>query len=468
MLRVAPKGEVALARSLPPGEDRILRAAFGRFGGQPMDREAAVPVVRHYQQLGSGSWFLCDCRPGAERPPALVPVAETHIRRHQHQRWPVHSDACDFQREPGEQRAIVDSFSAAAAHRALRLVRPIGTASPSMVAGEVGQSRNVRRPGIARLLARLMTDAGLQSVGPDWAPPQVVDQVKAIWTAARAVEIDAGVRLPEYLCTSPAKLGAALDKIAAAPASRFPRSRPHGVLLTRVEGAGAGALRTLGGDAIPVRGRIAVFGERPSAVRDTPAKRAARAPYLAACVLGRAAPDAPPEVLSAYLHPCVSEQHLMLVDSDLERQTFAQLRSVQTWLGKRNLARVSIDKPLFDIWPEDHGKAEVAPRPPCLPDFITRASGADGTAKAAIIETMGFADPDYRERKKRSHALMSLAVGGAPVIMHDFYEPAGRLPPDRDREFWRAVRWQLSDAQHSPPEKGTGRRQRAVDQSHPG
>ena len=81
---------------------------------------------------------------------------------------------------------------------------------------------------------------------------------------------------------------------------------------------------------------------------------------------------------------------------------------------------------------------------------------------------MGFADPDYRERKKRSHALMSLAVGGAPVIMHDFHEPAGRLPPDRDREFWRAMRWQLSDAPHSPPEKGTGRRQRAVDQSHPG
>ena len=62
-----------------------------------------------------------------------------------------------------------------------------------------------------------------------------------------------------------------------------------------------------------------MFGERPSAVRDTPAERAARAPYLAACVLGRAAPNAPPEVLSAYLHPCVSEQHLMLVDSDLER-----------------------------------------------------------------------------------------------------------------------------------------------------
>jgi hypothetical protein len=275
-----------------------------------------------------------------------------------------------------------------------------------------------------------------------------VDQVKAIWTVARAVEIDAGVRLPAFLCTSTAKLGAVLDRIAAAPASRFPRSRPHGVLIARVEGGGGGALRTLAGETIPVRSRIAVFGERPGTAREAPEERAARAPYLAACVLGRAAPDAPPEVLSAYLHPRVSEEHLMLIDSDLERQTLAQLRSVQAWLGKQKLACVSIEKPLFDIWPEDHGDAHSDPRPPCLPDFVVRAIGADAVARAAVIETMGFADVAYRERKERSHALMSLALGGAPVIMHDFHEPAGRLQKDRDGGFWRAARWRLAGALH--------------------
>jgi hypothetical protein len=274
----------------------------------------------------------------------------------------------------------------------------------------------------------------------------LVEQVKAIWTAARSVEIDAGVHLPAFLCTSTAKLGGVLDRIAAAPAGRFPRSRPHGVLIARVEGAGGGALRTLGGEAIPVRGRIAVFGEQPGTAREAPEERAARAPYLAACVLGRAAPDAHPEVLSAYLHPCASERHLMLVDSDLERQTFAQLRGVQTWLGKQKLAQISIDKPLFDIWPDDHGKAEAVPRPPCLPDFVVRATGDDGVARAAVIERMGFADAGYRERKERSHALMSLALGGAPVIMHDFHEPPGRLQKDRDGDFWRAVRWRLAGA----------------------
>jgi hypothetical protein len=41
---------------------------------------------------------------------------------------------------------------------------------------------------------------------------------------------------------------------------------------------------------------------------------------------------------------------------------------------------------------------------------------------------------------------MSLALGGAPVIMHDFHEPPGRLQKDRDRDFWRAVRWRLAGA----------------------
>ena len=443
VLQVAPKGDVAQATSLRGEEDRILRAAFGRFGGRPKAREAAVPIVRHYQQLGAGSWFLCDCRPGAARPPALVPVAQTHIRRHQDDRWPVHSDACDFQREPAEQRAIVDSYSAAAAHRPLRLVRPLGAASPAMQPGQVAYSRHVRRPGIARLLARLMTDAGLQSLGPGWVCPPLLEQVKAIWAAARAVEIDAGVQLPEFLCTSPAKLGGVLDRIAAAPAGRFPRSRPHGVLIARVEGAGGGVMQTLAGGAIPVRGRIAIFGERPGTARETPAERAARAPYLAACVLGRAGPDEPAGILSAYLHPCVSERHLMLVDSDYERQTLTRLRSVQFWLNKRNLARVSIDKPLFDIWPEDHDRVEVDPRPPCLPDFVVRATGESGAVRAAAIETMGFADADYRARKARMHAVMSHALDGAPVIMHNFCEPAWRSQMDRDRVFWRAVRWQI-------------------------
>ena len=117
MLHVAPNGDVSRATPLTSDEDRILRAAFGRCGGSAEAREAAAATLRRCRQRRGGDWFLCDCLPGAERPlpPVLVPVSQPHIRRHQDTRWPVHCDACDFDREPDGQREITASYSAAAA-----------------------------------------------------------------------------------------------------------------------------------------------------------------------------------------------------------------------------------------------------------------------------------------------------------------------------------------------------------------
>lgn len=348
MLRVAPKGDISAASPVTPDEDRILRAAFGRYGGSLDARAAAAAIVAHYQQLRGGQWFLCGCRPGAERPPALVPVAQTHIRRHEDQRWPVHCDTCDFYREPEEQRAVTASFARPSAGKPLRLARPLGAvASGPIIASTVSRSQHTSRPGIARLLIQLVTEARLQEIGPNWRQPTLVDQIKAIWAAARSVEIDAGVPLTGFLCTSPGRLGELVARLETAVEGRFTSTRPHGILILRAAAVGGGALRPIAGEIIPVRGRLAVFGERAEYGRETQAERSARAPYLVACVVGRAIEGGPVEVLSAYAHPCVSATHLMLVDSDMERRTLSQLRSVQAWLAsKRNLA-VSIEKPMF-------------------------------------------------------------------------------------------------------------------------
>ena len=256
------------------------------------------------------------------------------------------------------------------------------------------------------------------------------------------------MKLPEFLCTSPARLGELTERIGAASAGRFTRTRPHGVLIARIAAIGAGVLEPVSGSAIPVRGRLAVFAERADDGSATRTARAARAPYLAACVLGRASPGAgePVEVLSAYAHPCASERHLMLVDSDLERQTLAQLRSVQDWLGSRKGLRVVIEKPLFDIGPDDTGVREAVPRPPCIPDFMVRATTADGApARVVIVETMGFADEAYRARKRHTHALMRAALAGATVVVHDFHEPRGVLQSWRAKRFWDDLRCALTE-----------------------
>lgn len=373
MLRVAPKGNSACAVPVAPEEDRVLRLAFGRYGGRAAARATAAPVVAHYQQLGGGQWFLCGCRPEAERPPALVPIAQTHIRRHEDARWPPHCETCDFYREPDEQRAITGSYAQPAVDKPLRLARAFGGAAAAAPERLIEvRTHDTTRPGIARLLLHLVTDAGLQVIGPNWRPSPFLDQIKAIWAAARAVEIDAGVRLPEFLCTSPAKLGGLIARIEAAGAERFTRTRPHGVLIVRVAAIGSGTLEPLSGDPIPVRGRLAVFGESAGGGRETRAERSARAPYLAACVVGRALHDGPVEVLSAYAHPCVSAMQLMLVDSDMERRTLGQVRSVQGWLGRYRSLPVTIEKPMFDIGPAV--QPDAAPgRPACRTSCCARS-----------------------------------------------------------------------------------------------
>ncbi len=54
MLQVAPKGDVAGAMPVTMEEDRLLRAAFGRYGGRAEARTAAATVVGRYQQQGGG------------------------------------------------------------------------------------------------------------------------------------------------------------------------------------------------------------------------------------------------------------------------------------------------------------------------------------------------------------------------------------------------------------------------------
>ncbi len=196
MLQVAPKGDVSGAVLVTAEEDRLLRAAFGRYGGQAEARAAAADVVGRYQQLGGGRWFLCACRPGAERPPVLVPVSQTHVRRHEDGRWPLHGEACDFYREPAEQRSVTASYAPPSVDKPLRLARPLGrVAGPAKEARIETCSRHTSRPSLARLLVQLVTNGGLQAIPPGWQPPPLVEQVNMLWMAARALEIDAGVRL---------------------------------------------------------------------------------------------------------------------------------------------------------------------------------------------------------------------------------------------------------------------------------
>src|SRR5208283_4282341 len=147
------------------------------------------------------------------------------------------------------------------------------------------------------------------------------------------------------------------------------------------------------------------------------------------------------KVLSAYVHPCASRGRMLLIDSDYERQTLAQLRSVQSWLRRRCGVLTTIDKPLFDLRPP--ASTDDAPRPPLIPDFLVGVVGPGGVRRNVVVETMGWSEPLYRERKERLHAEMAQVCG--PVVMHDFHQPADADQAWRDNVFWRALRDALAE-----------------------
>jgi hypothetical protein len=143
------------------------------------------------------------------------------------------------------------------------------------------------------------------------------------------------------------------------PRERFARTRPLGVLVLRLSAVRRGELVPLAGPPLPVPGRIAVPSEEPDADLAEDAPPPARAPFLAICLVAQPAPREPVQILSAYVHPCASNDRLLLVDSDLERHTLVQLLSMQSWLLRKRDVIATIEKPL-----EDLGAALVEGEPP--------------------------------------------------------------------------------------------------------
>ena len=185
----------------------------------------------------------------------------THVRRHDDPRWARHAEGCEFNRDPEEQLEITASYRRSKA-RPFRLARRFVPLLTSAFKREFKAcSQASRRPGLAKLLAQMVTDAGLQAVPPGWSAPPVPDQVAAIWKTGRSLELDEGVRMTDYLCTAVAQLPVLAERIRTADPGTFKHTRPHGILLVRLAGIGDGAIQPIAGPALPVSGRLSVFGE---------------------------------------------------------------------------------------------------------------------------------------------------------------------------------------------------------------
>ncbi|OOW87341.1 hypothetical protein Xvtf_14925 [Xanthomonas campestris pv. vitistrifoliae] len=99
------------------------------------------------------------------------------------------------------------------------------------------------------------------------------------------------------------------------------------------------------------------------------------------------------EIVQAYVHPAYDFGSLLLVDSDLERQTLALIAERQAEMKQRKNP-YSIIKPYVDL---TEPKSKISYRP----DFVINSRGRE-----MAVETMGYVDEEYLARKSRMHKVM--------------------------------------------------------------
>ena len=237
MLRVMRRGGGEAGALLPAAHDAALRAAFGRTGRAAARPGAAVIVSEHYSV---GRWFVCDCCGDAQTAPVLVPVLGSFLRRHVDARWPEHAEWCDFYREPSEQAQVSASLAREAP---TGLVRAFASEAERYRLYLVHRGREQRRSRLARLLFRLVEEAGLATFRCGQTLT-LGEQFKALRRAAAAVSLEDKMAVSSALCTYRPALQEFCDRIAAMPGSAFRKTgNPHGVFIGLARSASRGGDR---------------------------------------------------------------------------------------------------------------------------------------------------------------------------------------------------------------------------------
>lgn len=358
-------------------------------------------------------WLLCDCREGAviafrlhgSGAVSAINLPEADV---------PHAPGCPFGlRDAGEDAdALVGD-----------LFLPDGEPGKP---GE-GPGDGIERPwtggrptGLSQVLKTLMQAAGLNRFDGAAGPAAPGDWQEACRRAAGEMRVAGRVKMSDILFTDPAKWavdGTAerLDEMARA----WPgRGRPFALLSWLAHDVAVGGINT----NHPEAGRVEVRSRVP---RPVVGQRRIAGPFLFLGIVARDMDGGGWACRAASVHPILSEEVPMPVDSGYERRAIGALRDAATGLARDaelrdalgGAVRVELEKPLFPF---------VVRGGPCLPDAllaVTRPGGrghlpagpdgpvaqgpfADRDTARYVIEVMGFADAAYERRKENTHARM--------------------------------------------------------------
>jgi hypothetical protein len=429
MLRYSVRPSRLPVGTLSKEDDSVIRRAFGGAPEMACRVEGERLVSLHRK---SDHWFLCDCRPDAERSPTLFLSDAGHIQREEKGRGTEHDESCPFFRNDTRQKKFVQRYKRRSSDkRKFRLVIKFKN-DDDKIPSTSTVTKHSDRPALAQVLFEVLQEAGLNNIPVEepfcGGKPALEQTRQRIKEAAKSFYLTDGQRVVDWLATS---VGEYKDLKKRLEAARQKWSRPHGLFIEvfyKIENNGL-FLKDAEHPFATITGKLSVFGEKEAK---------SRPPYLVIGLLAQPYKDADHvELIRAYAHPCVAWDRWLPVDSNHERDTLDILVDCRNWLvdDKRKLP-VTINKPLFDIGP-DIGDI---PREICKPDFVLNIHSEAALNPVIVIETMGYDTDNYRKRKERMFLLFS-QIGNrtdVPIIEHDFCLK-GVNDEDRDRQFFKKV-----------------------------
>lgn len=388
-----------------------LRAALVRWytgEGSRHDEDAGITLV---QQARIGSkWIACDCLGADSAPPILTPAflseAETYyLRRLTSAKRPEHSPDCPFFRDQVTNRITETRGAQTPADPPVgyfEVLRPAPEKLAQRPDGDASddRTRNASVPRLARLLWRLVSNAGLNIAVPYHEEPSertIAEEFRALAVAAAKIEVAPGIALDRVLWSH----GEALRSRRAFAgirelARRWPRGHaPQGFLTVFAKEFKGSTIFPAGSEPITVANRV----QSPS-VRANPIK----GPYLVIIVMGEYPEAHGYAPLRAYAQPIYSGTRFMPVESDFERTVLRAILGCRHEFARRGVD-IALEKPVFD---------RLTLLGPCRPDFLIEArSQSTGEIRQLVVEAMGAPSAEYLAQKSASRRSLEQI---APVL----------------------------------------------------
>jgi len=426
-------------------------AAVRRFcgAGQNVHEADAELVAAVLEEIHDGrqvrQWLECDCHDAGSAQPRLTARVREEGPRHFVRMHAYGEHRCalaSFRAAPDDEPVTDDDDAPPGTHNPLKPISDAldvldnrhdgvaGLRNGNTHGGSPGK-KGRRLPRLGRIMYTLLDGAGFSSGCGD---ELTLDH--SSWDRLNAFAVDeamkASLTLAQVLRTKPwIDASVTMTEIDALP---WPDSKERSALLLFVADSiedGAAVKQTRYGKRLVTPERGIRAGGRD---RDL-----TQPPYWVLAVIDRNR-EGKARFREAFAQHAYSARQPVPLDSRYERRTLDCLRRVIEWVKSRGVD-VTLTKPLFDR----EIKQPDGPSLWCRPDFelTFRSIPSAGDARRihrVVIETMGADEPEYLERKSRTHGIMKRR---GIVLEHRVSDDTGQ--GERDDVFFRRVGAKILD-----------------------